>query len=99
MEAGVKLYERGGEFIHSKTAVCDDYLSLIGTANIDIRSFNLNHEINAYIYDTRTAVANKEIFLKDMEISTLLEPQSWRARRKWYQMLVSRILRLFAGIL
>lgn len=99
MEAGVKLYERGGEFIHSKTAVCDDYLSLIGTANIDIRSFNLNHEINAYIYDTQTAVANKEIFLKDMEISTLLEPQSWRARRKWYQMLVSRILRLFAGIL
>ena len=99
MEAGVKIYERGGEFIHAKTVVCDDYLSQIGTANIDIRSFNLNHEINAYIFDEETAVASKEIFFKDMEISQLLDPTGWRLRRRWYQMLFSRILRLFAGIL
>jgi len=99
MEAGVKIYERGGEFIHAKTVVCDDYLSQIGTANIDIRSFNLNHEINAYIFDEETAVASKEIFFKDMEISQLLDPTGWRLKRRWYQMLFSRILRLFAGIL
>ncbi|MCR5519069.1 MAG: cardiolipin synthase [Bacteroidales bacterium] len=99
MEAGVKIYERGREFIHSKTVVCDDYLSQIGTANIDIRSFNLNHEVNAYIYDEQTALANKEIFFKDMEISKRLDPKGWMMRRKWYEMLFSRILRLFAGIL
>jgi cardiolipin synthase len=99
MDAGVKIYERGGEFIHSKTLVCDDYLSQIGSANIDIRSFNLNHEVNAYIYDSRTAIANKEIFFKDMEISELLEPEKWAAERKWYQSLFSRIMRLLSGIL
>ncbi len=99
MDAGVKLYERGGEFIHSKTLVCDDYLSQIGSANIDVRSFNLNHEVNAYIYDHETALANKEIFFKDMEISRQLDPDKWAAERKWYQSLFSRIMRLLSGIL
>ena len=99
LEAGVRIYERGGEFIHSKTVVCDDYLSQIGTANIDVRSFELNHEVNTYIYDRDTAIACKEIFFKDLEISKEIILEQWRARRKWYEMLLSRILRLFAGIL
>lgn len=99
MDAGVKLYERGGEFIHSKTLVCDDYLSQIGTANIDIRSFHLNHEVNAIIYDSQTALANKTIFLTDLELSSRIDPEQWTLSRKWYQNLFSGILRLFAGIL
>ena len=99
LEAGVRIFERGGEFIHSKTFVCDDYLSQIGTANIDIRSFQINHEVNAYIYDRETALACKEIFAKDLEISDEIRPGTWRESRRWYQSLLSRFLRLFAGIL
>jgi len=99
LEAGVRIYERGGEFIHSKTLVCDDYLSQVGSANIDIRSFQLNHEVNAYIYDRQTALACKEIFFKDMEQSEEWTPEAWSASRKWYQALFSRFLRLLSGIL
>lgn len=99
LEAGIRLYERGGEFIHSKTVVCDDYLTQIGTANIDIRSFELNHEVNTYIYDNETAVAYKEIFFKDLELSKEIILKDWWESRRWYEMLLSRIIRLFAGIL
>jgi len=99
MDAGVRFYERGGEFIHSKTLVCDDYLSQIGTANIDIRSFELNHEVNAYIYDSQTALACKDIFFKDMECSKEIDPEIWSTSRKWYQSLFSRFMRLLSGVL
>lgn len=99
LEAGVRIFERRGEFIHSKTIVCDDYISQIGTTNIDVRSFSLNHELNAYIYDTQTALACKDIFLKDQSISQEILLDPWLKERKWYQMLLSRILRLFAGVL
>lgn len=99
LDAGVRIYERGGEFIHSKTLVCDDYLSQIGTANIDYRSFNLNHEVNAYIYDTETALENKEIFIRDLTLSKEIIPEKWEKSRKWYKKLFSRLLRLIAGVL
>jgi len=98
LEAGVKIYERGGEFIHAKTFVCDDYLSQIGTANIDIRSFDINYEINTYIYDKATALRMKEIFLEELKISKEISPDEW-SKRRWYQNLFPRIVRLFSGIL
>ncbi len=98
LEAGIKIYQRGGEFIHSKTFVCDDYLSSIGTANMDYRSFNINYEVNTYIYDEATALQNRDIFLKDMELSTELRLADWH-RRPWYKKLLERIMRLFAPLL
>ena len=99
LEAGVRIFERHGEFIHSKTIICDDYLSQIGTTNMDVRSFSLNHELNAYIYDKQSALASKEIFMDDLAISDEIHLDEWLKERKWYQMLFSRILRLFAGVL
>ena len=98
LEAGVKIYERGGEFIHSKTFVCDDYLSQIGTANIDIRSFDINYEINTYIYDAPTARRMKEIFLSDMPLCREIKLEEWQ-ERKWFQNLFPRIVQLFSGVL
>ena len=98
LEAGVRIYERDGEFIHAKTFVCDDYLSQIGTANIDIRSFDINYEVNTYIYDKAAAVRMKEIFLSDMPRCREITLEEW-ASRKWYQNLFQRIVRLFSGIL
>ncbi|MBO4558423.1 MAG: hypothetical protein J5693_07435, partial [Bacteroidales bacterium] len=51
LASGVRIYLRGGEFIHSKTAVSDDYFSSIGSANLDNRSLLLNFEDNVYFYD------------------------------------------------
>ena len=98
LDAGVRIYERSGRFIHSKTFVSDDYLSEIGSANMDYRSFNLDYEPVAYIYDATVAKVNKAIFLKDMEASKEITADDW-ASRPWYQKLGQRIIRLFAPLL
>lgn len=64
LKSGGTIYKYPG-FIHAKTIVVDDKIATIGTTNIDIRSFNLDFEINAFLYDEKQAKLNKEIFLND----------------------------------
>ncbi|MBI4879699.1 MAG: cardiolipin synthase [Planctomycetes bacterium] len=53
LEAGVRIfhYERG--FLHAKTMVVDDWVGTVGSANMDMRSFHLNFELNAFVYGAR----------------------------------------------
>jgi cardiolipin synthase len=51
LEAGVRCYEYTGGFIHAKVVTMDGIISSVGTANMDIRSFKLNFEVNAFVYD------------------------------------------------
>jgi cardiolipin synthase len=69
LEAGVKIYSYQNGFIHAKTIVADGLVMSIGTANLDIRSFKLNFEVNAFIYDDRIAKDGEKQFIKDMECS------------------------------
>ena len=71
-EAGVQLYVRSGEFMHSKTIVCDDYLSCVGSANLDYRSFGIDYEINTFFYDRAVALRQKQLFVDDLPICHLL---------------------------
>ncbi len=94
LEAGVRIFERGGEFIHSKTFVADDYISSIGSANIDNRSFNLNYEVNTYIYDEETALRNKAIFEEDLALCreiTLEEILSTPRYKRFFRKLIGLI--------
>ena len=98
LEAGVRIFERGGEFIHSKTFVMDGYLSSIGTANLDNRSFSINYETNAYIFDEEAALRCREIFEEELGICreiTLAEVEEWPRLRKFWQ----KFIRLFAPLL
>lgn len=58
------LYEKG--FLHAKALVIDGKVATVGTANFDIRSFKLNFESNAFIYDRSVAGRLKSIFEEDM---------------------------------
>ncbi len=69
LEAGIKVYNYEKGFIHSKTIVADGAVMSIGTANMDIRSFKLNFEVNAFIYDNRIAKDGETEFLKDIKDS------------------------------
>ena len=94
LAAGVRIFERGGEFIHSKTFVADDYISSIGSANIDNRSFNLNYEVNTYIYDEETALRNKAIFEEDLALCreiTLEEILSTPRYKRFFRKLIGLI--------
>ncbi len=92
LQAGVKLYVRGGEFMHSKTIVCDDYLSCIGTTNLDYRSFGIDYEINTFFYDREMALRQKQIFEKDLPICRL--PDAGEIKTTPWQ----RLMRLLAPI-
>ena len=60
--------------------VIDGAVASVGTANIDIRSFKLNFEVNAFVFDKGTATKLKDIFLKDCEISTILDENRYSGR-------------------
>ena len=53
LDSGVNVYTYQNGFIHSKILMIDDEVSSIGSANMDFRSFELNFEINAFVYDRR----------------------------------------------
>lgn len=98
LQAGVRIFLRKGEFIHAKTFVSDDYLSSIGSANLDFRSFAINYEVNSYIYDEQTALMNKGIFMYDLRQCHELTIEEWSAR-PWYSHIIESIMRLFAPLL
>jgi cardiolipin synthase len=98
LEAGMKIYELQGKFIHAKTLITDDMLSVIGSANLDFRSFETNFEINCYLYDPHIALHNKEIFLQDMEQCTEINYEEWTKRPKWKKFFES-VMRLFAPLM
>ncbi len=67
LAAGVRVYEYESRFIHAKTIVCDDDVSVIGTMNLDNRSFRLNFEVAAVIYGGSINFTLAEAFTTDLE--------------------------------
>ncbi len=83
LEANVKVYRYTKGFIHAKTMVVDDLFSTIGTANLDYRSFNINFEINALIYNKETSLELKNIFLEDIQDSDQITLEKWQERSRF----------------
>ncbi|MDR3062259.1 MAG: cardiolipin synthase [Dysgonamonadaceae bacterium] len=98
MNAGVKIYQMQPDFLHSKLMVSDDFISVVGSANMDFRSFEHNFEVNAYIYDADFAKNMKQIFFGDMQQCTQINLKDWknRSRIKKFQ---ESLLRMFAPLL
>lgn len=97
LRAGLKIYEHQQDFIHAKTIVSDDYLSVIGSANMDFRSFESNFEINCYLYDTEIARKNKAVFLEDMKGCSEILLDEWE-QRPWWKKMIESVMRLFAPL-
>ena len=60
--------------------IIDDEVTSLGSANFDYRSFKLNFELNAFVYDTKTTTEFRQIFLKDVEKSTLVSYSKYKER-------------------
>ncbi len=67
LEAGAKCYTYENGFIHAKGVMTDGLVSCFGTANMDIRSFELNFEVNATIFDAEITEKLEALFIKDMD--------------------------------
>ncbi|MDD4802594.1 MAG: cardiolipin synthase [Syntrophomonas sp.] len=70
LEAGVRCFAYNRGFMHSKVIVTDGMVSSVGTANFDIRSFELNFEVNAFIYDETVSRELEQNYKRDLEACT-----------------------------
>ncbi|MBB6498581.1 cardiolipin synthase [Pedobacter cryoconitis] len=98
MASGIEIYEYQKGFIHAKTMVSDKQLSVIGTANMDNRSFELNFEVNSVIYDSHTAEEMTRIFYQDLEDAIRIDPVEWD-KRPLYKQFPEKLGRLFSPLL
>jgi len=80
LEAGAKVYIYENGFIHAKTIVIDEEVSSVGTANIDMRSFRLNFEVNAFIYNAKLSIELAEAFRNDLKVSRQLSLEDYKNR-------------------
>ncbi len=80
IEAGIKFYEYQPSRYHCKYMVVDEYLSCVGSSNLDNRSLRLNEEANLNILDRGFAADHLEIFERDKACSRRISLEEWRAR-------------------
>lgn len=80
IRSGIRVYIYDNGFLHSKTLVADGEVASVGSANFDRRSFNLNFEANAFIYDPYVADVLMEEFEKDIEKSHELTIEAYENR-------------------
>lgn len=98
LEAGVEIYVYQKGFVHAKTLVVDDQLAVVGTANMDYRSFDLNFEVNAIVYNEETATELSAAFYQDLKGADKIDPKEWLNRSKGIQLL-ERTARLVSPLL
>ncbi|WP_218845037.1 cardiolipin synthase [Winogradskyella pacifica] len=98
LEAGVEVYRYTKGFIHAKTMVVDGVFCTVGTTNMDYRSFNINFEVNALIYNKKISSELTEFFNEDLKHCEKLELNSWKNRSKRTK-LIEAVARLMAPIL
>lgn len=89
MEAGGKVYEYERGFMHSKILMIDDDFASIGTANMDMRSFHLNFEVNAFLYETESIKTLRSDFQHDLSYSKELDLELFNKRHVGYRILES----------
>jgi cardiolipin synthase len=94
VQAGGKCYTYEDGFLHAKGICCDSLVCSYGTANMDIRSFKLNFEVNAVIYDEDTTVEMENIFKDDLAHCKELREEDYNNRNMMirFKEQVSRLL-------
>lgn len=97
LDYGIKVYKYDG-FLHAKSLVIDEEVSSIGTTNFDVRSFALNYEINAFIYDTNIGVKNAKIFEEDLKYCVEITKEDFKKMSR-LKKLVCAIVRLFTPLI
>lgn len=98
LEAGGKVYLYNKGFLHSKVIIIDDIMASTGSANMDLRSFKLNFEVNAFIYDDEVIKDMKNEFMNDLLNSEKLEKNKFE-NRKIINKVKESVCRLFSPIL
>ena len=98
LQSGIKIYFYTKGFAHAKTMTFDNQLAIIGTANMDTRSFYINFEIASLIYDEKLCGEVDESFINDLKNSEEIMLSRW-SKRSFYNRLLDSVCRLLAPLL
>ncbi|MFA6568347.1 MAG: phospholipase D-like domain-containing protein [Victivallales bacterium] len=80
LAGGVRIFEYQSAVLHAKTIVADDYVTVVGSSNLDFRSFYFNAECNVLIFDDASGQAMSRSFLEDLGRSMEIRIESWNRR-------------------
>ncbi|HYY29170.1 MAG TPA: cardiolipin synthase [Chthoniobacterales bacterium] len=80
LEAGIRIHLYRPRFLHAKHVTIDDHIALVGSTNMDIRSFTLNAEVNLLVYDPEVVQQLRVIQERYFENSDLLDAAAWTRR-------------------
>lgn len=92
---GVKIYRFTPGFLHAKTFVADSEVAMVGTVNMDYRSFKLHYECGVMLYGADVIASIKMDMERVMARSEMLQPEQWK-KRSWIKRMAEKILRLFS---
>lgn len=98
LEFGVRVFLFEGGLLHSKTLTIDDEFGMFGSANYDIRSFQLNFELNVMLYDNHATREVRWIQERYQSSARPLTIDEWESQPFWKR-LVSNIAKLFSPLL
>jgi cardiolipin synthase len=98
LERGVRIFEYGAAVLHAKTLVADEQAAVVGSTNLDYRSFDFNAELNLVMLCPETNAALAAAYEKDLEGSTEILLPDWK-RRPLLEKLGERLARCLAPIL
>ncbi len=98
LDAGAEVYRYDAGFLHAKVVTVDGRIASVGSANMDIRSFGLNFESNAFMYDQEITEALEQIFELDVLQSTQLTTAYFKNQSYWKRF-KQRFSRLLSPIL
>ncbi|ADY12729.1 cardiolipin synthase [Sphaerochaeta globosa] len=98
LEAGVKIYEYTPGFLHAKMFVSDDRVAIIGTINMDYRSFYLHFENGVAFYGSSVIRKVYEDIQHTLQISERIA-QDFHKKRPWYKRLLGLILKIAAPLM
>ena len=87
LRKGIEIYQYTKGFVHAKTMVTDSKIAMVGTANMDSRSFDLNFEVNAIVYDNGIANELRDIFYEDLKNAVKIDAKAWKSRPIYKQFL------------
>jgi cardiolipin synthase A/B len=88
LAAGVRIYLYRGAFLHAKYSSIDDSVAVIGSSNLDIRSFALNSEVSLLVYDPQVVADLRKIQDRHISDSVEVTLERWRQRspaKRWLQ--------------
>lgn len=89
LDAGVEIFEYERGFLHSKLLIVDGEIATIGTANMDMRSFHLNFEVNALLVETESVLQMVQDFERDLQFATLIDQDKFMNKPIIFRLLES----------